>query len=162
MFRTRAATCTMTEPSVDLINNGMSAVRAGLLGRLLGRRSYRVLAALAAVWVLSCFDLTLTIWAQADGVLDEQNPVARFLLAYGPGAVLAFKLATLSVASFVMYHYRAQRFTERALLVVLVAYAVVAIQWRLCYSMYEITHTGGALSAELAQFDTWFTYLPNL
>ena len=133
----------------------------GFVSRCLARRGYRVLAALAAVWVLSCFDLTLTLWAQADGVLDEQNPLARALLRMGPGAILGFKIATLGLASLVMYHYRAHRFTERAIMLVLVVYAVVAVQWRCCYTMYEITHTAGILPAELAQIDAWFAYLPH-
>lgn len=120
-------------------------------------RSRRVICLLFCVWVINGFDLVLTVLAQRTGMLHEENPIARAVLAHGEGAVFAFKVLLVVGASTVLLRCRRHRCSELAVLFVALAYSVVAVQWKLCYDMYELTLTHAQMghSDELAQVDLW-------
>lgn len=102
-------------------------------------RARRVLLFLAAVWLLNAFDLTMTICAQADGMLHEENPVARAVLRHGTPALTAFKFALVVCPTIVLFNYRRLLCAELASCLAAIVYAGVAFHWKFCYDMYEIT-----------------------
>ena len=122
-------------------------------------RARRVIVLLVGVWILNAFDLALTIHAHADGMLHEGNPIARAVLPYGPAAVFLFKAGIVTAASYVLYRYRHRWCSELASAFGLFAYAGVAIQWKLCYEMYDIALSPGASCADLAQVGTWSQFM---
>ncbi len=125
---------------------------------LAGRRARRVFLLLLAVWLLNAFDLTLTMLADADGILEEGNPIARAILARGALTLFAFKIITVFVASVVMFGFRRYRCTEIALFVVLAAYTLVAVKWHVCYAMYDIGNTRDGCLVDIAWLDTMARY----
>ena len=112
------------------------------------------------LWILNLVDLGMTLRASADGVLDEQNPLARLALSCGPSVLLAGKLAVLIGASCVLFQYRARRCAELASAFLLTVYVGVAFQWKYCYEMYDIIHGAPIESKQLATVDAILRYLP--
>ena len=123
-------------------------------------RGRRVLYLLVGVWILNAFDLSLTLRAQADGMLHERNPLARAILSFGAPAIFAFNAAAVAGATCVLYRLRSHRCAEVASVLVLFAYVGVACQWMLCYEMYELSHVGGAGVGDFARVDALAQYLP--
>jgi hypothetical protein len=122
-------------------------------------RARRVLLLLAGLWILNFFDLSMTLHAAASGVLDEQNPLARAALERGTNVLAAGKLAALFGATWVLFQFRGRRLTELASAFLMVVYVGVAVQWKLCYDMYSVTH-GAADSEEIVMVDAVLRYLP--
>lgn len=120
-------------------------------------RSRRVICLLLCVWIINGFDLVLTVLAQRTGMLHEENPIARAVLAHGEGAIFAFKVLLVVGASTVLLRCRRHRCSELAVLLVALTYSIVAVQWKLCYDMYELTLTHARMGHgdELAQIDIW-------
>ena len=125
-------------------------------------RARRVLIFLSGIWILSLFDLLMTVRAEADGVLNECNPLATYMLTLGVPALLAFKLVPLLGASFLFVRFRHRCCTEVGVLVALFAYAVVAVQWKLCYQMYEIVIVGNCTPASFDYIDAIIRNVPTL
>lgn len=97
------------------------------------RRAARVLAMLAVLAVLNGLDLLLTL-SQAGRGSDfvELNPLASSLLDSAAGLIL-FKLALVGTSSVVLFHYRRQRITEIACLLLCCAYGLLALRWGVYY-----------------------------
>ncbi|HRX87622.1 MAG TPA: DUF5658 family protein [Phycisphaerae bacterium] len=131
------------------------------LQRVTAGRSRRVVMLLAGVWLINIFDLTLTLLASADGVLHEENPIARALL-HNPAALLAFKLSLVAAATTVLFNFRRFRCAEIACTLALFIYAGVAIQWRLCYEMYDLAHTANVSQVDVARIDNLARMVPTL
>lgn len=125
-------------------------------------RARRVLLFLSAVWMLNAFDLTMTLRAQADGMLHEGNPLAKYVMQHGAPALTAFKLALLCGASIVLVRFRQRRIAELASCLVLAIYVGVAFQWKFCYDMYEIINTGASAAEDFGWADAQMRYLPML
>ena len=49
-------------------------------------RSHRVICLVFGIWLLNGFDLAFTVLSHEQGVLHENNPVARWLLQNGPAS----------------------------------------------------------------------------
>lgn len=144
-----------------LLNQGaVTRATRQTLDYMTSARGRRVLYLLLAVWILNAFDLSLTIQAQADGMLHEGNPLARAILSRGAGAIFAFKIILVTGASYVIYSFRHHRCTEAAVTFILLAYVGVALQWHLCYEMYEIAHMGNQCPADFARVDALFQCFP--
>jgi len=112
-------------------------------------RAHRVICLLVGIWILNAFDLTLTILAHQQGMLHEENPVAREFLRQGPVTISLYKLGLVLLGSYPLIRYRAARITELGALVVLVAYASLAMHWSTVYDIYTLTATSGLSVAEL-------------
>ena len=127
---------------------------------LVAARSHRVICLLAGMWLINLFDVVLTVLAHRQGMLHELNPIAERLLLHGPWAVLTYKLALVASASAVLVTYRTRFLAEMAATGLLLIYALVAVQWRLCYELYVLTHTG---DLSVSQIDAvGVTSLPGL
>jgi hypothetical protein len=123
-------------------------------------RARRVLLLLVGLWILNLFDLGMTLRASADGMLEEQNPLARAALSHSPVALMVGKLTLLLGASYVLLRFRARPCTEYASAFLLLVYVGVAFQWKFCYDMYEIMHNSQIDSGQVALVDTILKYLP--
>jgi len=128
--------------------------------RLLGSRARRVVCLLAGLWVINLFDLMLTTLAHMQGVLDEANPIARTLLPMGPQALACFKLVLVGASSAVLICYRCRLIAEVSAAVMLLVYIGVAVRWRVCYELYNLTATGAITSAEINEFESWISRIP--
>jgi hypothetical protein len=126
---------------------------------IVAARGRRVIVLLLGLWIINAFDLALTLLATRDGVLYEENPIARALLAHSPYALAIFKVLTVTAASSVLIYYRRHRCSEWASALVATAYALVALQWKLCYEMYEITLTANVHWDDAAHIGRWSTTL---
>lgn len=112
-------------------------------------RSHRVICLLVGIWVLNGFDLALTLLASQQGMLHEENPVAREFIRLGPLSVCLYKLGMVLVGSYPLLRYRSARITELGTLVVLVAYATLAMHWTTVYEIYCLTASSGVSMAEI-------------
>lgn len=102
-------------------------------------RPQRVVCLLIGLWLINGFDVVLTVAAHRQGLLDETNPIAARLLSHSPTALLLYKLALVTFASTVLLTHRKQFIAEIAATGMLVIYALVAVHWRLCYDLYDVT-----------------------
>ena len=140
------------------------ASRQGTLARtwtwIVAARSHRVLCLLAGLWVINVFDLILTRISYREGLLHEANPVAAVVLARGPGAVCFFKCVLVAIGSFILIRYRRRMLAEFTAASLLIIYAVVAVQWKWCYELYELAHTGSITNADLVQAGVWAAKAP--
>ncbi len=143
-----------------LLDQTVSTAQAAL-ARVTSRRARRVMILLAGVWVLNLFDLSLTMRAQADGMLYEGNPLARALLTLGAGPLIAAKLLLVAGATLVLFNFRRLRCAEVAACIALLVYVGVAVQWKLCYEMYEVAHSN-AQNAEFAHVEAITRLVPIL
>ncbi len=115
-------------------------------------RSHRVICLVMGLWVFSIFDVALTMLAHEQGMLDESNPIARRLLN-SPPAIMLYKLSLVTFASTIILSNRRRLVAELAAGGVLAVYTIVAIQWRLCYELYVLTHIGDIRSQEIDAID---------
>lgn len=123
-------------------------------------RSHRVLCFLAGLWIINIFDLVLTLMADRQGLLHEANPLAAFVLARGPGAVCFYKAVLVAGGSAILIRYRRRLLAEFTAASLLVIYAMVAVRWKWCYQLYELTNTNNILNSELTRVGTWTTEVP--
>ena len=107
--------------------------------QVLEGRSQRVVYLVAGIWLFNAFDLALTLIAHQQGLLDEENPFARELLRHGAWPLVLYKTGLVLVGSYPLLKFRAARITELGTLVVLVAYAMLAVRWSSCYDVYHAT-----------------------
>ena len=102
-------------------------------------RSHRVICLLLGIWLLNAFDLAFTVLAQQQGMLVEQNPIAREVLNLGPVSVMLFKVGLVLIGTYPLLRFRTARIAELAAVTVLVAYASLAIHWAECIELYTLT-----------------------
>jgi len=112
---------------------------ARLVDWVAGSRSHRVLCLVAGIWLLNGFDLVLTVLAHQQGLLHEENPLARWILALGTPSIVLFKIGLVLIGSYPLLRFRQARITELGTLVILVAYAFLAVHWSECYELYTLT-----------------------
>lgn len=109
-------------------------------------RPRRVLFVLVALWLINAFDIVLTVAAHQQGLLNESNPIAARLLVLSPMALLVYKLAMVAFSSTVLLIHRRLLLAEIAATGTMVIYAIVAVRWRLCYELYDLTfYTSGMI-----------------
>jgi len=112
-------------------------------------RSHRVICLVIAIWLLNGFDLVLTILAHEQGMLAEENPVARRFLADGPVFLILFKVGLVLIGSYPLLRFRRLRLAELASMVILVTYGLLAVHWSACYELYTLTASGHINIAEI-------------
>jgi hypothetical protein len=115
-------------------------------------RSRRVLIIVGGIWLINAFDLTFTILSHENGILDEQNPVARHVLQQGTVSVALFKIGLVLIGSYPLLKFRRARITELGAVVVFVAYAALAFHWFDCFEFYSMTMPEGTSYADVEFF----------
>ncbi len=146
---------TLTTEALTMANvaTGEATWFTRLVDWVVAARSHRVICLLAGLWVFGAFDVVLTVIAHHQGMLAESNPIARHLLLQGPYAILLYKVGLVSFASIVLLVNRTRLVSELAASGMLLIYTIVAIQWRLCYELYMLTHVGNIRSSEIDAVD---------
>lgn len=112
-------------------------------------RARRVILLVIGIWILNAFDLVLTILSHEQGLLQEGNPIARWILDLGTPSVVLFKIGLVMIGSYPLLRFRAARITELGTLVILVAYALLAVHWSTCYELYATTINADITYADL-------------
>jgi hypothetical protein len=92
-------------------------------------RPRRVLFLLAAVWVLSLFDLGFTLSERDRPSFEELNPLAAPLLSAPTHVIAAFKIALLAVGTVILVAVRRNALAEGACWFLLAAKLYVALRW---------------------------------
>lgn len=112
-------------------------------------RSHRVICLVLGIWLLNGFDLTFTILSHEQGMLHEENPVARHILQYGIASIVLFKIGMVLIGSYPLLRYRSVRITELGTYVIFAVYAFLALRWSTCFEVYADAVTGGVDLAEI-------------
>jgi hypothetical protein len=107
------------------------------------------------IWLLNGFDLAFTILSHDQGMLHEENPFARHMLAYGTASIILFKIGLVLIGSYPLLRFRAARITELGSFVILLAYAVLAVHWSECYDLYSITAAHNVEMAETHMLESF-------
>ncbi len=126
---------------------------ARLVDWAVAARSHRVICLLIGLWVINAFDVTLTILAHHQGMLEESNPIARRLLLHSPYVITLYKVGLVTFASVVLLKQRTRLVAEIAAGGMLLIYTIVAIQWRLCYELYALTYAGDIRQSDIDAID---------
>lgn len=133
----------MADALSPLIAGDLHRDGRGWLSRLIhwaaDARSHRVICLVLAIWMLNGFDLTFTLMAHQQGVLHEQNPLAKRFLDQGPAPVALFKVGLVLIGSYPLLRFRRARITEMASIIILFAYGMLAMHWSECYKLYTLT-----------------------
>jgi hypothetical protein len=106
---------------------------------LAAARSHRVICIVLGIWLLNGFDLTFTILTFEQGMLHEENPVARYILQYGTPSVVLFKIGLVLIGSYPLLRFRQKRVAELGAFTILAAYALLSVHWSFCFEQYDIT-----------------------
>lgn len=114
-------------------------------------RSHRVICVLIGIWLLNAFDLMFTLLSNEQGVLHEENPLARHVLQNGFVSVILFKIGLVLIGSYPLIRFRRARVTELGTYLIFAAYAVLAFRWSTYYHLCSAAAVGGTDFAELNQ-----------
>jgi len=102
-------------------------------------RAHRILCLLIGIWIFNAFDLMFTILSHQQGMLHEENPLARHMLQHGILAIVLYKVGLVLIGSYPLLRFRRARITELGAIVILVTYAILAVHWTQCYEQYSIS-----------------------
>ncbi len=102
-------------------------------------RSHRVICLVLGIWVFNGFDLAFTIISHQQGMLHEENPLARHMLQYGTTSIVLYKIGLVLIGSYPFLRFRRARISELGAYTILIAYAFLAIHWSMCVDWYTIT-----------------------
>lgn len=94
---------------------------------------------LAAVWVLSLFDLGFTLLESNRGHFVEMNPIAAKLLDEPVAAIVAYKVGLVGVGTIILLALRRHFIAELGCWFLFAANIYVAVRW---YVYYGVTLTG--------------------
>ncbi|MEK6799796.1 MAG: DUF5658 family protein [Planctomycetota bacterium] len=114
-------------------------------------RAHRVILLVLGIWLLNAFDLIFTILSHQQGMLDEENPIARWILRLGIPSVVLFKTGLVMIGSYPLLRFRSARVTELGTLVILLAYAMLAVHWSECVELYSVTISHGGHLADIGE-----------
>lgn len=106
-------------------------------------RSHRVICLVLGIWLLNGFDLTFTILAHGQGMLDEANPLANHVLQRGTTFIVLFKVGLVLFGSCPLLWFRRARIAELAALLIFTAYALLAVRWSVCFELYTVAASSG-------------------
>jgi hypothetical protein len=112
---------------------------ARLINWIVEARSHRVICLVLGIWLFNGFDLAFTILSHDQGLLHEENPLARHMLAYGTASIVLYKIGLVLIGSYPLLRFRAARITELGSFMILIAYGLLAVHWAECYSLYDFT-----------------------
>jgi len=107
-----------------------------LIDWIVEARSHRVICVVLGIWLLNAFDLTFTILSHEQGLLHEQNPLARHMLQNGTPSIMLYKIGLVLIGTYPLLKFRKARITEMAALLVFLSYATLAVRWSTCYELY--------------------------
>ena len=119
-------------------------------------RSHRVICLVLGIWLLNGFDLAFTVLSHEQGMLHEENPLARHMLAYGTASIVLFKSGLVLIGSYPLLRFRTARITEMGSFVILFAYAFLAVHWSQCYDLYSFTASHNVGMAEIRVLDDFY------
>ncbi len=90
-------------------------------------RDKAIIVGSIVVLILSLLDGTLTLWGLGQGVIEEVNPVTRWLIEENPIVFMTVKLSLPVMLGFVLWEIRnrSRRFIDYSLWLVLIVYSVV-------------------------------------
>lgn len=117
-------------------------------------RAHRVICLVLGIWLLNGFDLAFTVLSHEQGVLHEDNPVARQLLQNGPASIILFKVGLVLIGSYPLLRFRTVRIAELAATLILISYVLLAIRWSVCYDFYATTVHHTVDLAEIANMNS--------
>ena len=120
-----------------------------LIGWMAEARSHRVICIVLGIWLLNAFDLAFTVLSHEQGVLHEENPVARHMLQHGTASIMLYKIGLVLIGSYPLLRFRRARITELGAYVILIAYALLAVHWSTCYELYTVTATNDVQVADI-------------
>lgn len=120
-------------------------------------RSHRVICLVLGIWLLNGFDLAFTVLSHDQGMLHEENPLARHMLGYGTASIVLFKIGFVMIGSYPLLRFRTARITEMGSFVILLAYAFLAVHWSQCYDLYSYTASHNVEMAEIRFPDAFKT-----
>lgn len=129
-----------------------------LIDWIVEARAHRVLCLVAGIWVLNGFDLAFTVLSHDQGMLHEDNPLARVVLGYGTLSIVLFKIGLVLIGSYPLLRFRTARITEMGAFVILIVYAFLGVQWAECYDLYAFT---ALHNVELAQTKSLLNLAPQ-
>lgn len=109
---------------------------ARLMDWVVEARSHRVICLVVGIWLLNAFDLAFTLLSHEQGLLHEQNPLARRMLDNGTASVVLYKVGLVLIGTYPLIKFRSMRIAELASLVIILTYATLAIRWSTCYDLY--------------------------
>lgn len=128
------ASLTRTEPLADLDSRAPWTKR--LIHWAVSARAHRIICLVLGIWMLNAFDLAFTILSHEQGLLHEENPLARQMLSNGMASIILFKLGMVLIGSYPLLRFRTARIAELAAYLVFAAYVLLAIRWSMCYELY--------------------------
>jgi hypothetical protein len=76
------------------------------------------------------------------------------MLQNGTASIALYKIGLVLIGTYPLLKFRTTRIAELASMVVVLAYASLAMRWSACYELYAATFTG---NLNVAEFD-----LPNM
>jgi hypothetical protein len=121
--------------SVRVLAHRRLVLRLRIWGRALrlkahpsGAREFRTTAVLAAVFVLSAFDLAFTNSQVVRGNFAEANILAASVAA-GPTGMAAYKVLLFGFGAVVLYRYRRRWISEAGVWCLLLAYSGLMVWW---------------------------------
>ena len=106
-------------------------------------RSHRVILLVLGIWLLNGFDLAFTVIAHQQGMLHEENPLARHMLKHGTPSVILFKIGLVLIGSYPLLRFRAARISELGAFTILFAYVLLAVHWAQVVDLYAVTINSG-------------------
>lgn len=92
----------------------------------------RILLMLMGIWIISAFDLILTISAHNLGILEELNPIARHLVE-DHQSLSVYKIALVSLWSWVFWRYYDRKSVRIGIVILFVIYFALAVYWHMLY-----------------------------
>jgi len=102
-------------------------------------RSHRVICIVLGIWLFNGFDLAFTIISHQQGMLHEENPLARHMLQYGTASIILYKIGLVLIGSYPFLRFRRTRIVELGAYTILIAYAFLAVHWSMCFEWYTVT-----------------------
>jgi hypothetical protein len=105
-------------------------------------RAHRIICLVLGIWVLNAFDLAFTVISHQQGMLHEENPLARHMLERGTTSIVLYKSGLVLIGSYPLLRFRTARITELGSYVILAAYAWLALRWSTCVELYTFSATG--------------------
>lgn len=135
-----AANIDIAERAIARSDGQNRSSRPDLAGRLVAKIAsilpdVWILLAVLGIWMLSAFDLVMTLLAGRHGWVDELNPLAAGMVT-NTVTLSAFKLALVIPASFGLVAVRHQRAGRWALAAGLVLLGFVALRWVALFDIF--------------------------
>ncbi len=117
-------------------------------------RSHRIICLVLGIWLFNAFDLAFTVLSHQQGMLHEENPLARFMLERGIASIVLFKTGLVLIGSYPLLRFRTTRIAELAAYLIFAAYVLLAIRWSVCYELYAFTAPGDTNLADIEALRT--------